>query len=82
MNATDRIRTFIRETFFVDQVNDRESFLETGLIDSTGMIELVAFVQQTFGIRVEDSELIPENLDSLSRLVEFIERKRATANAE
>jgi len=56
-----------------------DSFLELGLIDSTGVLELVAFVEQRFGFKVGDAELLPDNLDSLSALTAFIQRKRAAA---
>jgi acyl carrier protein len=54
---------------------DDDSFLEKGIIDSTGILELVAFVEGRYQIRVEDRELIPDNLDSINRLAEFIRRK-------
>ncbi len=76
-----RIRDFIRDTFFVEDFSPDESFLETGLIDSTGMIELIAFAQQSFEIEVDDSELLPENLDSLSKLTAVVARKRVNAPA-
>jgi acyl carrier protein len=76
-----KLRDFIRETFFIDDFSGDQSFLETGLIDSTGMIELIAFTQQSFEIEVEDSELLPDNLDSLSKLTAFVVRKRVKALA-
>ena len=72
----ERIRTFIVDTFFVDDFADDDSFLRKGLIDSTGMMELVAFLEQDFGLKLEDRELVPENLDSLSRVVAFVEKKQ------
>jgi acyl carrier protein len=54
---------------------DDDSFLEGGLIDSTGVLELVLFVEETFGIKVEDEELIPDNFDSVNRIVEFAKSK-------
>ncbi|MFP2932348.1 acyl carrier protein [Pyxidicoccus sp. 3LG] len=76
MSTRERIRTFIVDTFFVDDFADDDSFLRKGLIDSTGMMELVAFLEQDFGLKLEDRELVPENLDSLSRVVAFVERKQ------
>ena len=58
---------------------DDESMLEKGIIDSTGVLELVAFIESTFDIKVEDEELIPENLDSIKNIVSFLERKLALA---
>lgn len=79
MEAAARIRAFISDTFFVDDFAANDSFLQTGIIDSTGMLELVAFLEQTFGIRIADDELVPENLDSLENVTRFVERKRAAA---
>jgi acyl carrier protein len=56
-------------------VNGDTSFLESGLIDSTGVLELVAFLEEQFRIKVEDEDLIPANLDSINALTSFIERK-------
>ncbi|HYO55978.1 acyl carrier protein [Archangium sp.] len=76
MSLRERIRNFIVDTFFVDGFGDDDSFLRKGLIDSTGMMELVAFIETEFGIKLEDKELVPENLDSLSRVVAFVGRKQ------
>ncbi|MBJ6765654.1 acyl carrier protein [Myxococcaceae bacterium JPH2] len=81
MSTRDSIRSFIVDTFFVDEFGDDDSFLRKGLIDSTGMMELVAFVESEFGIKLDDKELVPENLDSLSRVVAFVGRKQALAKA-
>ncbi|AKU89854.1 acyl carrier protein [Vulgatibacter incomptus] len=79
MNVSSNIRSFISETFFVDDFADEDSFLQTGIIDSTGMMELVAFLEQSFEIKITDAELIPDNLDSLANLCRFVERKRSEA---
>ncbi|MCY1015084.1 acyl carrier protein [Pyxidicoccus sp. MSG2] len=76
MSTRERIRSFIVDTFFVDEFADDDSFLRKGLIDSTGMMELVAFLEQDFGLKLEDRELVPENLDSLTRVVAFVEKKQ------
>jgi acyl carrier protein len=55
------------------------SFLESGLIDSTGVLELVAFLEEKFGIKVEDEDLIPANLDSVNALTRFVEVKSTAA---
>lgn len=81
MSIRERIRTFIVDTFFVDEFADDDSFLRKGLIDSTGMMELVAFLESDLGLKLEDRELVPENLDSLSRVVAFVERKQRLAQA-
>jgi acyl carrier protein len=54
---------------------DNESFLENGIIDSTGVLELVGFLETRFQIKVDDHELVPANLDSVDRVVKFVELK-------
>jgi acyl carrier protein len=56
-------------------LTDDASFLDLGIIDSTGVIELIAFLEERYGIRVEDAEMTPENLDSLDAIEQFITRK-------
>ncbi len=75
---TERIRKFIVENFLFgegDDLKDDTSFLEEGIIDSTGILELVTFLEETFSISIEDEELIPENLDSLNNIGAFLEGK-------
>ena len=81
MNPAELIRGFIIDTFFADDFANDDSFLRTGTVDSTGMLELVDFVEARFGIIVEDTELIPDNLDSVDNVVAFLERKGAAAPA-
>ena len=73
------IRAFIVSNFLFGQggeaVTNDQSFLESGIIDSTGLLELVSFVEQQYGISVGDRELVPENLDSLSNISQFVARK-------
>ncbi len=75
MTVRESIRSFIVETFFVDDFSDDEFFLRAGIIDSMGMLQLVTFLQEEFGIEILDAELVPENLDSLARATAFVERK-------
>jgi acyl carrier protein len=73
------IRAFVVENFLFgedDGLGPEDSFLERGIIDSTGVLELVGFLERQFGVRVEDHELVPANLDSIRGLVAFIERKQ------
>jgi len=74
------LRNFVVENFLFGQTQtpfaDGDSLLDAGIIDSTGVLELVMFVEQRFGITVADDELSPENLDSIARLVDFIGRKQ------
>jgi acyl carrier protein len=60
-------------------LRDDASLLEEGIMDSTGVLDLVMFIEETFGIAVKDEELIPENLDSVDKLVVFVERKTGRA---
>ena len=74
------IRNFIIENFLFGNANglkDDTSFLEEGIIDSTGVLELVSFLEETYKIQVEDEELIPENLDSIDNVATYLERKAA-----
>ena len=75
------IRDFIVEAFLFGQddgLTDDSSFLEKGILDSTGVLELVAYLESTYGIKVCDHELLPDNLDSISALCDFIDRKKLT----
>ena len=72
------IRTYIVENFLFGQAEGLEndsSFLEKGILDSTGVLELVAHLESTYGIKVEDDELLPDNLDSIDLICSFVERK-------
>lgn len=76
----ETLRRFVVENFFYgDQrvpLDRDDSFSDRGIIDSTGVLELVTFVESKFGIVVADEEVIPENFDSISRLIRYIERKQ------
>jgi acyl carrier protein len=76
-----KIRSFIVEVFFVDDFSDEESLLRNGIVDSMGMAQLVAFLEQEFGLKVDDGELVPENLDSVARAAAFVARKRGLSAA-
>ena len=81
----DRIRQFIADNFLFREdrasVEDTESLLDAGLIDSTGILELVAFLENEFDIRVDDAEIIPENLDSIRSITGYVETKLTAAAA-
>lgn len=74
------IRRYILENFlFTDDLsalNDEESLLEQGIIDSTGALEIITFIEETFAIQVHDDEMLPENLDSVKNISSFILRKK------
>jgi acyl carrier protein len=59
------------------EIGDETSFMEGHILDSTGFIELVSFVEETFGVTVDDEEMLPENFDSLRNIDEYLARKRA-----
>lgn len=76
------VRRFVRENYLFGQddgLKDDDSFLEMGIIDSTGVLELVSYLENTFGIRVESEELNVENLDSLNRICAYLEGKMNAA---
>ncbi len=60
-------------------LQDGDSFLDSGIIDSTGVLEIILFIEETFGVKVNDDEMIPANLDSVDNLAAFINRKQAIA---
>lgn len=81
MSTKETLRNFILENYmFTDDQNalkDSDSFLDSGIIDSTGILEVVMFLEESFGIKVEDEEMVPENLDSIDNLVTFVAKKTA-----
>ncbi|MCB1836473.1 MAG: acyl carrier protein [Alcanivoracaceae bacterium] len=83
MSHREAIRRYILENYlFTDDASalaDDASFLESGIIDSTGMMEVIFFLEESFSIRVEDEEMVPENLDSVNNLLRYIERKQGQA---
>jgi len=81
MQATvsDRIREFVRSRFPLARnldFSDGDSLLDAGVIDSLGILDLVGFLEETFGIQASDEDLNPENFDSIATLVRFVEDKR------
>jgi acyl carrier protein len=76
------VRDFIIQNFLFGKsegLTDSQSFLDTGIIDSTGILELVAFLEKHYGIKVEDAELVPENLDSINNISKLLEAKLGAA---
>lgn len=78
-----KIKGYILENFLYggneDSLTDADSFLEKGIIDSTGILELVAFVEESFAMKIADQDLIPENLDSINNLGNFVLSKKGSA---
>jgi len=75
------IRNFIVDNFMMgmnpDELSDSDSLLDKGIIDSTGVLELVGFLEENYQIQIEDEELVPENLDSVNNLANFIQKKQS-----
>jgi len=72
------LRQFITQNFLFGRENllgNDESFLESGILDSTGVLELISFLEEKYGIELQSNELVPENLDSISRVVLFLQTK-------
>lgn len=80
------IRRFIGENFLfreeIESLPEDASFLEAGIIDSTGVLELVCFLESTFGIEIADDEMLPENLDSIRAVSSYVQRKVAPRQAQ
>jgi len=78
MDLISTLREFVVENFLFgddSQLEEDSSFLESGIIDSTGILELIQFLEETYDIKIEDEELIPENLDSLQNVARFLAQK-------
>lgn len=79
MSTTERVRQFIETNFYIANKSlllDETSLLEKGMVDSTGIMEVVAFLESEFGVQVDDTEILPENLDSIGRIAAFVTRKK------
>jgi acyl carrier protein len=80
MSVEQQVRDYILENYlFTDDqsaLNNADSFLETGILDSTGILEVIYFIEEDFDIKVEDDEMIPENLDSVDHIVAFVSGKQ------
>lgn len=81
MSEEQSIRKYILENFmFTDddsELNNADSFLESGIIDSTGILEVITFLEESFGIKVEDDEMVPENLDSVDNILAYLAAKKS-----
>ena len=79
MEIINTIRNFIIENFLFEEdenLKEETSFLENGSLGSTGILELIAFLEETYGIEVEDEELIPQNLDSIANVAQYVRKKQ------
>jgi acyl carrier protein len=85
--ATDikqQVRQFVLDNFMMAaaaEIPDDASFMDRHIIDSTGFLELISFLEQTFEIQVTDEEMVPENLDTLNYIERYVTQKRAAAAA-
>ncbi len=81
-DAKPLVRAFILDNFLMggdrEGLSDHDSLLGRRVLDSTGFIELVTYLERTFGVRIEDHEMVPENLDSLDNIEAFLARKRVS----
>lgn len=81
MAIREQVRHFILANYmFTDdesKLSDDESLMQSGAMDSTGILELIMFVEETFGIKVADEDMLPANLDSVQNVVSFVQRKLA-----
>ena len=81
--AETAIRSYIVKNFLFgvddDTLKAEDSLLEKGVIDSTGVLEVVAFLDEHFGVTVQDDELVPANFESIQKLAAFVNRKRAAS---
>lgn len=85
MDVPAQIRKFMIENFLFEDngsLTNDTSFLGKGIIDSTGVLELIDFLEKTFSLKIEDQEIVPENLDSIKLAAEFIQRKRVDTAAQ
>lgn len=80
--VADQIRQFIAETILFSEngfgYSDDVSFLDEGIIDSTGVVELVLFVEETYGIAVDDDDIVPDNFDTVNNLVRYVRERSAS----
>jgi acyl carrier protein len=78
MDYLETVKAYVVENFLFgddSRINPETDFLENGILDSTGVLELVGFLEEKFGIQVEDDELVPDNMNSLEKITLYISRK-------
>jgi acyl carrier protein len=84
MDYAKEVRDFVVSNFLFGEagsLQDDTSFLDSGIIDSTGMLEMIMFLENNCGVKIEPEEMVPENLDSINRVVQFLKRKLASTPA-
>jgi acyl carrier protein len=85
MEIEEQVRGYILENFLYtddpSELSDDQSLFDSGVVDSTGVLELVSFIEDSYGVQVDDTELIPDNFDSVEKISAYIKRKVAEADA-
>lgn len=82
MDIKSQVRQFVLSNFYVADpasLRDDVSLLDSGVVDSTGIMEVISFLEQTYHMSVDESEMVPENLDSIRAIGDYVQRKRAAA---
>jgi acyl carrier protein len=80
MTVQERVRSYLLEYFYVSdpaELTDETSLIDSGIVDSTGMLDVILFLEAEYSFHVEDDETIPENLETISRIAAYVGRKRA-----
>jgi acyl carrier protein len=75
MDTRAKVRGFVESRFPIKDLPDTASLVQSRIIDSIGMLDVIAFLESDFGVDVEDDEIVPENIDSIANLVAYVERK-------
>ncbi len=84
MDVRQRVRQFVVDNFYLSdasKLSDDALLVTSGIVDSTGVLEIIAFVEAEFGIRIRDDETVPENLESIERIAAFVGRRRDAERA-
>jgi acyl carrier protein len=84
MDVKGQIRQFVVENFYIPDaaaLDDGASLIDLGVVDSTGVLEVISFLESTFELTVKEDETVPENLDSIARIAAYVERKRVAVAA-
>jgi acyl carrier protein len=84
MDVKSTVRQFITENFYLPDpaaLDDNASLIDLGVVDSTGVLEVISFLESSFELTVKEDETVPENLDSIARITAYVERKRLAAAA-
>ena len=79
LSVLERVRSFVTGNFYVPDpasLKDEASLIDAGIVDSTGVMEIVQFIETELGVKVADAEIVPENVDSVARIAAFVGRKQ------